>query len=257
MGPAPRRREPGRDRDARGDPRERRRRADAPSRAPRIPNDDFRLSGFGHRVYKNYDPRARILRGTAERVLAELDSKDSLFDIALELEQVALTDDYFIEQKLYPNVDFYSGLIYRAMGFPTNMFPVLFAIGRLPGWLAHWKEAHENPKNKIGRPRQIYTGADRAQVRRRSKSGSNFRLITLAESRDAPIVSGEWHSPPRPTPARRGLAGPGARPHARPTPAPATSSAWSGASPRPASSRARRPAPRSPSRRSRPAPACR
>ena len=123
------------------------------------PNDDFRLSGFGHRVYKNYDPRARILRGTAERVLAELNLKDSLFDIALELEQVALTDDYFIEKKLYPNVDFYSGLIYRAMGFPTNMFPVLFAIGRMPGWLAHWKEAHENPKNKIGRPRQIYTGA--------------------------------------------------------------------------------------------------
>src|SRR4051812_34064063 len=123
------------------------------------PNDEFRLSGFGHRVYKNYDPRARILRGTAERVLAELNSKDSLFDIALELEQVALTDDYFIEKKLYPNVDFYSGLIYRAMGFPTNMFPVLFAIGRLPGWLAHWKEAHQNPKNKIGRPRQIYTGA--------------------------------------------------------------------------------------------------
>ena len=123
------------------------------------PNDEFRLSGFGHRVYKNYDPRARILEGTAERVLAELNSKDSLFDIALELEQVALTDDYFIERKLYPNVDFYSGLIYRAMGFPTNMFPVLFAIGRMPGWLAHWKEAHENPKNKIGRPRQIYTGA--------------------------------------------------------------------------------------------------
>jgi citrate synthase len=123
------------------------------------PDDDFRLSGFGHRVYKNYDPRARILRNTAERVLADLGSTDSLFDIALELEQVALTDDYFIERKLYPNVDFYSGLIYRAMGFPTNMFPVLFAIGRLPGWLAHWKEAHENAKNKIGRPRQIYTGA--------------------------------------------------------------------------------------------------
>jgi citrate synthase len=123
------------------------------------PNDDFRLSGFGHRVYKNYDPRARILRNTAERVLKDLGSTDSLFDIALELEQVALTDEYFIEKKLYPNVDFYSGLIYRAMGFPTTMFPVLFAIGRLPGWLAHWKEAHETPKTKIGRPRQIYTGA--------------------------------------------------------------------------------------------------
>jgi citrate synthase len=121
-------------------------------------HSDFRLSGFGHRVYKNYDPRARILKATAERVLKELDSKDVLFDIALELEDVALTDDYFIERKLYPNVDFYSGLIYRAMGFPTNMFPVLFAIGRLPGWIAHWKEAHENPNTKIGRPRQIYTG---------------------------------------------------------------------------------------------------
>ena len=91
-------------------------------------------------------------------MLKELGSKDQLFDIALELEHVALTDDYFVERKLYPNVDFYSGLIYRAMGFPTNMFPVLFAIGRLPGWIAHWKEGHENPKTKIGRPRQIYTG---------------------------------------------------------------------------------------------------
>jgi citrate synthase len=122
------------------------------------PGDDFRLSGFGHRVYKNYDPRARILKATAERVLSELGSRDSLFDIAQELEQVALTDEYFIERKLYPNVDFYSGLIYRAIGFPINMFPVLFAIGRLPGWLAHWKESHETPKTKLGRPRQIYTG---------------------------------------------------------------------------------------------------
>jgi citrate synthase len=122
------------------------------------PDDDFRLSGFGHRVYKNYDPRARILRQTAERVLSDLGAKDSLLDIALELEQVALTDEYFVERKLYPNVDFYSGLIYRAMGFPTEMFPVLFSIGRLPGWLAHWKEAHQTPQTKIGRPRQIYTG---------------------------------------------------------------------------------------------------
>jgi citrate synthase len=121
-------------------------------------SDEFRLSGFGHRVYKNYDPRARILKTTAERVLKELGGKDELFDIALELEHVALTDEYFIERKLYPNVDFYSGLIYRAMGFPTDMFPVLFAIGRLPGWIAHWKEGHENAKTKIGRPRQIYTG---------------------------------------------------------------------------------------------------
>ncbi|MGQ0826291.1 MAG: citrate synthase [Actinomycetota bacterium] len=122
------------------------------------PNSEFRLSGFGHRVYKNYDPRATIIKDAAERVLKELGTRDHLYDIALELEQVALTDDYFIERKLYPNVDFYSGLIYRAMGFPTKMFTVLFAIGRLPGWIAHWKEGHGNPKVKIGRPRQIYTG---------------------------------------------------------------------------------------------------
>jgi citrate synthase len=122
------------------------------------PNDPFRLSGFGHRVYKNYDPRARILKGTADRVISELGKKDELLDLALQLEEVALTDDYFIEKKLYPNVDFYSGLIYRAMGFPTKMFPVLFAIGRLPGWIAHWIEMNESSKTKIGRPRQIYTG---------------------------------------------------------------------------------------------------
>jgi len=128
-------------------------------RRAKDPDDHFLLYGFGHRVYKNYDPRARILKQTAERVLRELGSKDALFDIALELEEVALTDEFFIERKLYPNVDFYSGLIYRAMGFPTNMFPVLFAIGRLPGWIAHWRESHLNAKTKIGRPRQIYTGA--------------------------------------------------------------------------------------------------
>jgi citrate synthase len=122
------------------------------------PDDGFRLSGFGHRVYKNYDPRARIIKGIADQVLAELGKADELMDIALKLEDVALNDDYFIERKLYPNVDFYSGLIYRAMGFPTDMFTVLFAMGRLPGWIAHWKEMMESPKTKIGRPRQIYTG---------------------------------------------------------------------------------------------------
>jgi len=122
------------------------------------PNDSFRLSGFGHRVYKNYDPRARILRSTADLVLGELHRRDDLLDLAKQLEEVALEDEYFVERKLYPNVDFYSGLIYRAMGFPTDMFPVLFAIGRLPGWIAHWKEMIESPKTKIGRPRQIYTG---------------------------------------------------------------------------------------------------
>jgi citrate synthase len=122
------------------------------------PDDPFRLSGFGHRVYKNYDPRARIIKGIADQVLGELGKADELMDIALKLEDVALNDDYFIERKLYPNVDFYSGLIYRAMGFPTDMFTVLFAMGRLPGWIAHWKEMMESPKSKIGRPRQIYTG---------------------------------------------------------------------------------------------------
>ncbi len=123
------------------------------------PNDDFKLWGFGHRVYKNYDPRATIVKETADRVLKELHVNDALLDIALELEHAALTDEYFVERKLYPNVDFYSGIIYRAMGFPTNMFTVLFAIGRLPGWLAHWKEMNESPLTKLGRPRQVYTGA--------------------------------------------------------------------------------------------------
>ncbi len=122
------------------------------------PDDSFRLSGFGHRVYKNYDPRARILKDIADELIEELGQRDELLDLAKQLEEVALADDYFIERKLYPNVDFYSGLIYRAMGFPTNMFTVLFAMGRLPGWLAHWKEMIESPKTKIGRPRQIYTG---------------------------------------------------------------------------------------------------
>jgi citrate synthase len=122
------------------------------------PDSGFRLSGFGHRVYKNYDPRARVLSATAERVIAELGRRDELLDIARRLEEIALTDPYFVDRKLYPNVDFYSGLIYRAMGFPTKMFTVLFAMGRLPGWIAHWKEMMESPKTKIGRPRQIYTG---------------------------------------------------------------------------------------------------
>jgi len=122
------------------------------------PDDPFRLSGFGHRVYKNYDPRAKIIKGLADQVLAELDEGDELMDLALALEDVALNDDFFVERRLYPNVDFYSGLIYRAMGFPTNMFTVLFAMGRLPGWIAHWKEMMEDPKTKIGRPRQIYVG---------------------------------------------------------------------------------------------------
>ncbi|CAN5162905.1 citrate synthase [soil metagenome] len=122
-------------------------------------NDPFRLMGFGHRVYKNYDPRAKILKDTADRVLMKLAPNDPLFEIAKELEEVALSDEFFIERKLYPNVDFYSGLIYRAMGLPVEMFTVMFAIGRLPGWIAQWKEMMADPETRIGRPRQIYTGA--------------------------------------------------------------------------------------------------
>jgi citrate synthase len=122
-------------------------------------NDPFRLMGFGHRVYKNFDPRATIIREMAHKVLARLGRQDTpLFDLALELEQVALKDEYFIEKNLYPNVDFYSGIIYRALGIPTSMFTVMFALGRSVGWAAHWREMIADPKTKIARPRQLYTG---------------------------------------------------------------------------------------------------
>ncbi len=122
-------------------------------------NSGFRLMGFGHRVYRNYDPRAKVIKVAADKVLSKLGINDPLLDIARKLEEAALSDPYFIDRKLYPNVDFYSGIIYRALGFPTNMFTVMFALGRLPGWIAHWKEQNENPSTKIGRPRQVYTGA--------------------------------------------------------------------------------------------------
>lgn len=117
-----------------------------------------KLMGFGHRVYKNYDPRAKIVKDTAHEILSKLGGNDELLDIAMRLEEKALADDYFIERKLYPNVDFYTGLIYKAMGFPEKMFTVLFAIGRLPGWIAQWREMMQDPNTKIGRPRQLYTG---------------------------------------------------------------------------------------------------
>ena len=120
--------------------------------------DGVRLMGFGHRVYKSFDPRARLVKESADEVLADLGISDPLLDIARELEEVALADDYFIERKLYPNVDFYTGVIYKAMGFPPRMFTVLFAIGRLPGWIANWREMNQDPKTKIGRPQQLYTG---------------------------------------------------------------------------------------------------
>ncbi len=122
-------------------------------------NDPFRLMGFGHRVYKNYDPRARIIKQAADTVLAKLGRDDELLAIAHDLEAIALSDPYFIERKLYPNVDFYSGLIYRGLGLPTDMFTVMFAIGRLPGWIAQWREMMEDPASRIGRPRQLYVGA--------------------------------------------------------------------------------------------------
>jgi citrate synthase len=120
--------------------------------------DGVRLMGFGHRVYKNYDPRARLVKETADQVLADLGVNDPLLDIAKELEGIALEDEYFKERKLYPNVDFYTGVIYKAMGFPTRMFTVLFALGRLPGWIAHWREMNSDPQTKIGRPQQLYIG---------------------------------------------------------------------------------------------------
>jgi citrate synthase len=118
-----------------------------------------KLMGFGHRVYRNYDPRAAVVKKATRDVLARLGKPDPMLDLAMELEQIALGDDYFVERKLYPNVDFYTGLIYKAMGFPTRMFTVLFALGRLPGWIAQWREMIQDPATKIGRPRQVYTGA--------------------------------------------------------------------------------------------------
>jgi citrate synthase len=124
-----------------------------------VKRGERRLMGFGHRVYKSYDPRARIIKQIADEVF-DVTGRNPLLDIALKLEEIALADDYFIEHKLYPNVDFYSGLIYQAMGFPLEMFPVLFAIGRMPGWLAHWVELLGDPDQRIARPRQAYRGSD-------------------------------------------------------------------------------------------------
>ena len=121
-------------------------------------DDPFRLFGFGHRVYKNFDPRAKVLRKACHDVLGKLGVHDPLLELAMELERIAIEDSYFIEKKLYPNVDFYSGVIYRAMGIPEQMFTVLFAMGRLPGWIAHWMEMHQSPTKKICRPRQVYSG---------------------------------------------------------------------------------------------------
>jgi citrate synthase len=133
-----------------------------PDYIKRVKDGDFRLMGFGHRVYKSYDPRAKILRGLAPEVF-EITGTDPLLDIAVELEKIALEDDYFVSRNLYPNVDFYSGIIYQALGFPVSMFPVLFAIPRTTGWLAQWQEMLNDPDQRIARPRQVYTGYDQRE----------------------------------------------------------------------------------------------
>ncbi|ADH93135.1 citrate synthase [Arcanobacterium haemolyticum] len=140
--------------------------------------NNVKLMGFGHRVYKNYDPRAKIVKGLADDILGSLSGDEELFDMARELEQVALEDDYFVERHLYPNVDFYTGLIYKAMGFPTKMFTPLFALGRLPGWIAQYHELVDDPAQKIGRPRQVYIGADERDwvpLSERNRGYSGFR----------------------------------------------------------------------------------
>ena len=134
---------------------------DIPRFVERVKNKEpgDKLMGFGHRVYKNYDPRAAIVKKTADTILQKLGGNNELLDLAQQLEEIALKDDYFVERKLYPNVDFYSGITLRALGFPPEMFTVLFAVARTVGWIAQWKEMIEDPSQKIGRPRQIYTGA--------------------------------------------------------------------------------------------------
>lgn len=126
-------------------------------------NDPFRLMGFGHRVYKNYDPRARLIKKYCDRLLTKMDRQDPLLEVAKRLEEAALNDDYFIKRCLYPNVDFYSGIMYRALGIPTNMYTVMFSLGRLPGWIAHWREMQLEGDSKIDRPRQLYTGTKLAK----------------------------------------------------------------------------------------------
>jgi citrate synthase len=127
-------------------------------------DDPFRLMGFGHRVYKNFDPRATIIKETCHKLLKKRHIEDPIFEIAQQLEEVALHDEYFVEKKLYPNVDFYSGVVYRALGIPVPMFTVLFAIGRLPGWISHWLEMHRSPNKRICRPRQVYSGEKQREI---------------------------------------------------------------------------------------------
>ena len=144
-------------------------------------NDPFRLMGFGHRVYKNYDPRATVMKISAHEVLSELKLDDPLLKIAVELEKIALNDNYFNEKKLFPNVDFYSGIILKALGFPTSMFTVIFAIGRTVGWVSQWKEMIEDPINKIGRPRQLYKGHKAREYQLEEKREKNIYIQLALE----------------------------------------------------------------------------
>jgi citrate synthase len=139
----------------------------------RVKKKEVLLMGFGHRVYKNHDPRAKILKGATDRVLNELGIDDPLVELARQIEDVALNDDFFIQRRLYPNVDFYSGILYRAMGIPADMFTVMFALGRVPGWIAHWREMSLDPSQKINRPRQVYVGPrERAYVSSEGREGA-------------------------------------------------------------------------------------
>jgi citrate synthase len=151
------------------------------------PDSPFRLMGFGHRVYKNFDPRATILKRSADEVLADMGIDDPLLDIAKNLERVALEDPFFIERKLYPNVDFYSGILYRAMGIPTEMFTVMFALGRLPGWISQWKEMHDDPATRIARPRQIYTGEPKRPFVPLEQRGGQAEAAKIEEPELVPV----------------------------------------------------------------------
>jgi citrate synthase len=142
----------------------------------------FRLFGFGHRVYKNFDPRSRIIRDACDRVFATLKHGDPLLDIARKLEELALKDQYFIDRNLYPNVDFYSGLLLRSMGIPTNMFTVIFSIGRLPGWIAHWKEQHDDSTSRILRPRQVYVGLPENRIEAALAQADELRKVEQSQT---------------------------------------------------------------------------
>ena len=163
--------------------------------------------GFGHRVYKNFDPRAKVMKATADEVLKELNISDPVLDVAQELEQIALKDEYFIEKKLYPNVDFYSGVILNAIGFPTDMFTALFALARTVGWVAQWNEMISDPEQKIGRPRQLYVGAHAARIRagRQALGGSGRVSVKRAPS---PGALSSVTSPPIDRASRREMARP-------------------------------------------------